>query len=361
MTENNLEEFDDLDNLLDDAESGEGGEFSEELDNLLGGDDDLGGDEDAGGGGGDSELDSFFEDLSTIDDLEVLQEDEGGGDEPAPAAAAAAPAAAAEPARAKAPKPKKEKSGGGGFKRFIVLLLSLAILGGGGYAIYAYLFPSFEMPWPVAEKMPEEPPAPVQEEPPPPPPPPPVMRAQQAPPVMRPQAEPEPPAEPAPPVTGPKFGIQVATCLTSTCVNNFKRLLANHNQEAHFRTRKGTTETLELISKTGYSDKVTADEMAARINRGHRLEGNAFVIKAGSSYLISMGNFSDLARANAVKDSLNQRMGGDIMFTTRLIKKPYTLTTVITGHYVGRESAQRALAGLRGKDQRFGEAFLLRE
>jgi len=85
MAENKLEGFEDFDNVLGEGEGKEGGaaEFAGELDDLLGADAPA---EGAAGGApaqSDSELDSFFEDLSTIDDLEVLQEDE------APAAAAA--------------------------------------------------------------------------------------------------------------------------------------------------------------------------------------------------------------------------------------------------------------------------------
>ena len=121
MADENLEGLEGLDDFGDD--------FGDQLDSFMEGDEDE----------GDSELDSFFEDLSTIDDLEMKED---GGAEPeatpeeapvedsepeaaeaaeeteeAPAAAAPAPAAEEKPAEKKkeekkAAKPKKEKKSG---------------------------------------------------------------------------------------------------------------------------------------------------------------------------------------------------------------------------------------------------------
>ena len=351
MTEN-LEEFDDLDNLLDGDEGGEsGGEFSEELDNLLGGD------ADAGGGGdeaGDSELDSFFEDLSTIDDLEVMQDEEGEAEEaPAAAAAAAAPAArAAAPAKEKPKKaPKKKKEGGGGFRRFIVLLLTLGILGGGAYAIYIFLFPEFEMPWPVTQEQPAAP----KMEPPPPRPAPAPMPA-----VVAPQPEPEPVKPPPPPHRGPWFGIQVATCFFQSCVDNFTGVLKRNGLSVRYTQRTGTQQTLELISRTAFLEMTAAVEYAERINREHRLEGHAFPTQDGENFRISMGNFSDLDRANVVKDALNQKYQGEILFATRLVTKPYRLRTIAGGRFPSRAAAEAQLSKMRENDPRLRGAFIIK-
>jgi len=98
----------------------------------------------------------------------------------------------------------------------------------------------------------------------------------------------------------------------------------------------------------------------ARINREHRLEGQAYPQKAGNGYRISMGMFPDLARANVVKDELNQRFGGEIVFTSTLKTVPYTLRRVVTGRFASRAAARREMQTLRKLDNRFSGAFIVR-
>ena len=80
MADENLEGLEGLDDFGDD--------FGDQLDSFMEGDEDE----------GDSELDSFFEDLSTIDDLEMKED---GGSEPE-ATPEEAPAEDAEPETAEA-------------------------------------------------------------------------------------------------------------------------------------------------------------------------------------------------------------------------------------------------------------------
>ncbi|MBI3992729.1 MAG: SPOR domain-containing protein [Candidatus Lambdaproteobacteria bacterium] len=355
MTEN-LEEFDDLDNLLDEDQGGEsGGEFSEELDNLLGGDAATpGGGEEAG----DSELDSFFEDLSTIDDLEVMQEEQPEPKEAPKPAAAAAPAREPAPVKEKPRKaPKQKKEGGGGFRRFIVLLLTLGILGGGAYAIYLFLFPEFEMPWPVTQE--HQAPEPAKMPPTPPPPPPPRIVPAPQPAMVTPPPEPKP-VTPPPPHRGPWYGIQVATCYFQSCVDTFTSVLKRSDLSVRYTQRSGTQQTLELISRTAFLDMQAATEFAERINREHRMEGHAFPLRDGENFRISMGNFSDLNRASVVRDGLNQKYQGEIIFATRLLNKPYRLRTITGGRFPSRAAAEAALNKMRENDPRVRGAFIVK-
>ncbi|MDH5751956.1 MAG: hypothetical protein OEZ59_06020 [Deltaproteobacteria bacterium] len=221
MTENKLEGFEDFENILGDADSGGDAELSGGLDDILG---------DSGGAPpgtameeGDSELDSFFEDLSTIDDLEVLQDEEemvpapegpmeqahADEDEEEEEEYEPAPAVQKEKAKpAKAAKPAKEKTGPGfitrTFKR-IVLLTLLAVVGYAAYWVFTLVFFSEgEAPkeWGVEEVVkdvekavkeltpPEKPP--VAEAPP------------ELPPEPPPQLEPEPPPRPKPRPSAPR-------------------------------------------------------------------------------------------------------------------------------------------------------------
>ena len=380
-----LEGFDDLDGLLDEDAGGGGDDsFAGELDDFLGADDAGGEEAGAGeeGGGADSELDSFFEDLSTIDDLEVAQEEapadvapeEAPAAEAAPEAAPAAEAApetaavavaaaVAAPVAAAAPKVRKERPW---LKRAVMYLVLLGLLGGSGYYAYTTLFPSIEVPWPVVEQILEEDqPVQVAMQPPPrplpftPPPPPPLAPIAAAPPP--PSATPAPaPAAGPPPAKGKAYGVQVATCFFSSCVKGFQSLLARNNR-AHITTEKTTrSESLEIMSTTVFAARQTADETAQRINSEHRLEGQAFVLRSGNGFKISMGTFPDMSRANTVRDSLNQRMAGEVLFTSRLKAQTFRMRKIMTGRFSSLADARREMRALRQLDSRLRGAFIVR-
>jgi hypothetical protein len=362
MAENKLEGFEDFENILGDAEaSGEaagGGEFSSELDNLLG-EEAAPEQAPAGGGGGDSELDSFFEDLSTIDDLEVLQEEKpepaGPEPEPAPAAAAARPEPAPRREAKPAPRPKTKKKRGA-FGRMVRWLVLLALLGGGLYAVYIFFFPTFEVPWPVSPPMTEKPKAVMVQ-----PPPQPMVAPQPAQPPPR-TVEPAPPEKKPPPrpVTGP-YSIQVATCFFQSCVDGYQRYLKAHDRSVKLKEKTADSQAVEILSQSAFQDRPAAQDVSDQINRENHLEGHAFVFKDGDAYRVSMGSFPDLSHANTVRDTLNQHFGGSTMFTTRLKAIPYKLRSVRTGGYATRQQAEQELGRLRKLDRRFADAFVVKD
>ncbi len=357
MAEEELDGFDNLDDLFSEEGGGDAAAGGGELDELLG---DTPGGEAGGGAGGetsDSELDSFFEDLSTIDDLEVAQDEAPPAEEPAaiaaPAAAAAAAVAAApaETAPKPAAKPAKDKPKKSFMRRAVMLLIPLAVIGG---AFYWFFIPSEEVPWEVTEPEPFEEEPVVEEEPPPPPPP------QEAPAVVV-----QPPPEPAPPAPPPAepsvtYGIQVATCFFPSCVQEFQRRLGENRIDSRVRERSQTREALEILSNTSFRSREAAQKMADRVNRENRMEGQAYVLTTGNGFKISMGSFTDLGRANIVKDALNQRLLGDVLFTTRIKAIPYTLKYVVGGRYPSRNAAETARQRLVTADSRFADAFVVR-
>jgi SPOR domain len=381
MAENKLEGFEDFENVLGDAEGQGGGaaEFAGELDNLLGAETGKEG-APAEGGQGDSELDSFFEDLSTIDDLEVLQEDESA----APAAAApapepeaeeeeepaprAAPAAAAAPRARPARQPRQRKPRGF-FGRWIRRLIVLAILIGGGYYAYQFFFPDLQPPWDVMEKekgklvsliqekLPKQAAPKMEPKTQPLPPPPPV--------AMQPRPRPRPVPKAAPPRPKPvaehgPWSIQVATCFFPSCVESYRAYLEGQRRSVLVQDRTSQSESLEIYSISTFRERDQAQELADTINREHPLEGHAFIFREEGGYRISMGAFSDLGRANIVKDALNQKHRGEIAFGTRVKDFPYKLQTVLTGRFPSREAAEQALGSLKNAEPRLKDAFVMR-
>jgi hypothetical protein len=136
-------------------------------------------------------------------------------------------------------------------------------------------------------------------------------------------------------------------------------LVAHNFKDLKVVERTGRTEVLEIYSQTSFVDRQAAQDLADKINRENRLEGNAFVLEEGKALKISMGSFTDLSRANAVKDSLNQRYNGEVVFGQRIKALPYTLKAVVTGRYPSRAGAEKALIALRKLDRAMDGAFIV--
>ncbi|HEX7928768.1 MAG TPA: SPOR domain-containing protein [bacterium] len=227
-----------------------------------------------------------------------------------------------------------------------MFLVLLGIFGGGGYYVYThYIAGDEKIPWPTfntdALFPKKQPPKPVTEEPK--------------------KKVPEHPTVKAPaPHKGPWFGIQVATCFFDSCVTAYQEVLKAHNyKETKLVERTGRTEVLEIYSQTGFTDRQAAQDLSDKINRENALEGNAFVLEEGKSLRISMGSFTDLSRANAVKDQLNQRYHGEVVFGQRIKALPYTLKAIVTGRYPSRADAEKALLDLRRLDRAMDGAFIV--
>jgi hypothetical protein len=159
---------------------------------------------------------------------------------------------------------------------------------------------------------------------------------------------------------GKGYGVQVATCFFAKCVKGFQNLLARNNRNYSISVKSRKSESLEIISGTNFEIRDIAEQIAIRINAEHRLEGQAYVRRSGGGYRISMGTFPDLARASLVKDSLNQRLEGEVFFNSRLKSRTYRLSKVITGRYASSTEARGELQALRRLDRRFKGAFIVR-
>jgi hypothetical protein len=73
-----------------------------------------------------------------------------------------------------------------------------------------------------------------------------------------------------------------------------------------------------------------------------------------------MGTFPDMSRANTVRDSLNQRMAGEVLFTSRLKAQTFRMRKIMTGRYATLADARREMRALRQLDRRLRGAFIVR-
>ncbi|MED5288813.1 MAG: SPOR domain-containing protein, partial [SAR324 cluster bacterium] len=355
------------------------------------------GDEDEG----DSELDSFFEDLSTIDDLEMKED---GGSEPeatpeeapaedsepeaaeaeaepeaaeeteeAPAAAAApAPAAEEKPAEKKkeekkAAKPKKEKKSGPR-KPILIPALITSVTGMVLGAITVGILYFLNMPEGVPEELAEQP-----EEPP-------VAVAALSKPEPEPEPEPEPKPKPKPkpqvkkaekPVSKPKskpkpvskakgtrYYVQVANCVFEDCVQDYRTLLKRHGYKSRVVKNSETSHLAEVISAQPMKDEAST-KLVNSINRSNREAGHAYRKKTDGGYHVSLGLFPNLETAGRVRNFLNQAHGKDTFFDIKRGSDKITYQRVQAGGYRTKKQAESLRKLLARKDKNFEGSFIV--
>ncbi len=351
-------------------------------------------------GGDDGELDSFFEDLSTIDDLEVQDDDlsDGGGeaddfgsedleDEVAPAAAAAAGAAAAAVSDdSSAPKADKKKKKSTSDKKPILIPgiatgAAGAILGAAAIAAMYLMAP----PPPPMEV--EEPALAVLEEPPPPPPPAPLLTEESTVKEPIPAVEPieeiqeveeivvveEPPpptmdeipvapvVEAPQPVKRPRttrFFVQVANCIYQECVDDYRYLLKRAGYATRVETVNEVNPMTEIVSTNLYGEE-EASNLVNRINNENLITGQAYRKPSSSSYQISLGLFPDLTTANRVKAHLNQIYSAEVFFEARRSDQRIRNYRIYAGGFKTKNEALDLQKILEEKDRRFEGMFVV--
>lgn len=375
MADENLEGLEGLDDFGDD--------FGDQLDSFMEGDEEE----------GDSELDSFFEDLSTIDDLEMKED--GGAEleatpEEAPAeesepeaaeaepeaaeeteeapAAAAAPAAEEKPAEKKkeekkAAKPKKEKKSGPR-KPILIPALITSVTGMVLGAITVGILYFLNMPEGVPEELaeqPEEPPVSVaalskpepEPEPEPKPKPKPQLKKPDKP-VSKPKSKPKPVTK----AKGTRYYVQVANCVFEDCVQDYRRLLKRHGYKSRVVKNSETSHLAEVISAQAMKDEAST-KLVNSINRSNREAGHAYRKKTDGGYLVSLGLFPNLETAGRVRNFLNQAHGKDTFFDIKRGSDKITYQRVQAGGYRTKKQAESLRKLLARKDKNFEGSFIV--
>ena len=377
MADENLEGLEGLDDFGDD--------FGDQLDSFMEGDEEE----------GDSELDSFFEDLSTIDDLE-MKEDGGAEPEATPeeapaeesepeaaeaepeaaeeteeapvAAAAPAPAAEEKPAEKKkeekkAAKPKKEKKSGPR-KPILIPALITSVTGMVLGAITVGILYFLNMPEGVPEELaeqPEEPPVSVaalskpepEPEPEPKPKPKPQLKKPDKP-VSKPKSKPKPVTK----AKGTRYYVQVANCVFEDCVQDYRRLLKRHGYKSRVVKNSETSHLAEVISAQAMKDEAST-KLVNSINRSNREAGHAYRKKTDGGYLVSLGLFPNLETAGRVRNFLNQAHGKDTFFDIKRGSDKITYQRVQAGGYRTKKQAESLRKLLARKDKNFEGSFIV--
>jgi len=371
MADEEMEGLEGLDDFGDD--------FGDQLDSFMEGE----GDE------SDSELDSFFEDLSTIDDLEVQEaepvadddldeapapeahddlddeDDEGdsdmGGAATAAAAAAAVAAAAVDvdedekPAKEKKKKQKEKKQAGDGEKRLKPLLIPALIS-----AVVGMVLGAITVVLLMLLNAPDEPPIPEQV----------VLEAPMPEPIIsvtplaEPEFEPEPVFEPEPAQPKPKskpkirYYVQVANCIHKECVEDYQFLLKRFGYASKVEPAMENAPMTEITTANTLREEDAA-QLVEHINKKSRLVGVAYRKATKRGYVVSLGLYPDLDKANRVKTYLNQAYGSNIVFEAQRADQKIRYKKIRAGGFASKKEAEALKRLLIQKDKRFEGTFVV--
>lgn len=321
------DEMDDLDGLDDFGSN----DFEDNVDDFMEGDLDA--------GGGDSELDSFFEDLSTIDDLEVKED--------APVEEEEEPDIEEELEEEEAPPPPKDK------KPILIPAIIAAVIGIVLAAIAVGVMWWINQPEEIAPPPPPPPPTTLILPPPPPPPPPQPVTVVVAvpPPTLAPiKALPPPPKK--------RYYVQVANCIYKECIDDYRFLLKQYGYKVTVVLQDEKSPMTEIVSQQVVGEE-EASKWVNRINQENQLPGEAYRKSTGSRYRVSLGLFPDLDTAARVKIYLNQLYAKQLVFEAKQAAQTIRYSKLRAGDFNSRQEAVQLQKLLLGKDTRFRGAFVV--
>lgn len=189
---------------------------------------------------------------------------------------------------------------------------------------------------------------------------PPVHKTAEHAPMVAPKPKPKPkPTMPAYVKSG-GYSIQVATCFYQQCQKDFERKLKALKLRVQITPKAIESDSVELLTQTVFSELEKAQATVDKINNANAMEGNAFLVKHGQAWRVSLGVYSDLERANAVKDFVNQLLAGDTVFHVVVAKASYAIHYVKAGPWATREDALRVRAYILNEDIDLRDAFVVK-
>ena len=349
MAEEKIDGLEGLDDFGDD--------FGEQLDSFMESD---GEDED------DSELDSFFEDLSTIDDLESDDDDsevaeaeidEGNDDDDEvdeinddddddlKEEEVSYEAEEKHAEKVKEKKVKKTASAKGfPLKGTIISSITGLILGAITIAVLYFLAIPSETPLPetvveLTNKMMTK-----------------KKKTKLAIEKMNDTKDSKP--KPKPKTKKLSYLIQVVSCISQECVDESRLQLSSLGFKSRVRTTSVSSGIAEVLSS-----KVLGDEdstmMVKKINSNNPLAGHAYRKSVKNGFLVSLGMFPDLETANRVRTYLNQAFKKQIFFNIQRSTQKIRYQKIQIGEFKSKKDAENLSNRLKQNNPDFQGAFVI--
>ena len=347
MAEEKIDGLEGLDDFGDD--------FGEQLDSFMESD---GEDED------DSELDSFFEDLSTIDDLESDDDDsevaeakidegnddddevdEKNDDDDLKEEEVSYEAEEKHAEKVKEKKVKKTASAKGfPLKATIISSITGLILGAITIAVLYFLAIPSETP--LLETVVE-------------------LTKKKKTKLAIEKMNDTKDSKPKPEKTKPKpktnklsYLIQVVSCISKECVDESRLQLSSLGFKSRVRTTSVSSGIAEVLSSKVLGDEDSAI-MVKKINSNNPLAGHAYRKSVKNGFLVSLGMFPDLETANRVRTYLNQAFKKQIFFNIQRSTQKIRYQKIQIGEFKSKKDAENLSNRLKQNNPDFQGAFVI--
>ena len=341
MAEEKIEGLEGLDDFGDD--------FSEQLDSFM---------EHEGEDESDSELDSFFEDLSTIDDLEDDEETKIEDDKKATETEDTVTDSSEEAEETdtaveseEKPEEQQEKQKKKKAALFDAFPLKSALISGTTglllgiitVAVLYYTAAPLETPEPeIVNELPPEPPTQVVK-------------------VSKPKPK-KTLAKPKKIAAKPKvrqfnYYVQVVSCISQECVDESRIQLKNLGYASQVRTSNKNSKIAELITTKILAEEDSA-KFVSKINKTNPMAGHAFRKSVKNGFQISLGLFPDLKTANMVRTHLNQQFKDQLFFKIQSTTQKTQYKIVQIGGIKSKPDALKLRDQLKNYIPDFQEAFV---
>ena len=352
MAEEKIDGLEGLDDFGDD--------FGEQLDSFM---------ESDGEDESDGELDSFFEDLSTIDDLESDDDDseiaeakidegtddddevdENNYDDDPKEEEVSYEAEEKHAEKVKEKKVKKTASAKGfPLKGTIISSITGLILGAITIAVLYFLAIPSETPLPetvveLTNKMMTK-----------------KKKTKLAIEKMNDTKDSKPKTEktkPKPKTKKLSYLIQVVSCISQECVDESRLQLSSLGFKSRVRTTSVSSGIAEVLSSKVLGDEDSAI-MVKKINSNNPLAGHAYRKSVKNGFLVSLGMFPDLETANRVRTYLNQAFKKQIFFNIQRSTQKIRYQKIQIGEFKSKKYAENLSNRLKQNNPDFQGAFVI--
>ena len=158
----------------------------------------------------------------------------------------------------------------------------------------------------------------------------------------------------------PRFLIQLASCLSQECVEDYQILLKKVQPElpvriVPFQVSRPIT---EVVSRDTYGLE-QATKLVDRINQSGRVRGQAYRVTVGERYQVSLGQFPKVEQAAQATLQVNGLVRGQAFFVPRSTEQLLQYFRVQVPAFDDRARAVSLQKELSKADKRLANAFLV--
>ena len=172
-------------------------------------------------------------------------------------------------------------------------------------------------------------------------------------------------SKPKPEKTKPKlktdklsYLIQVVSCISKECVDESRLQLSSLGFKSRVRTTSVSSGIAEVLSSKVLGDEDSAI-MVKKINSNNPLAGHAYRKLVKNGFLISLGMFPDLETANRVRTYLNQAFKKQIFFNIQRSTQKIRYQKIQIGEFKSKKDAENLSNRLKQNNPDFQGAFVI--